>query len=168
MLRELKTFYEVLQVVFLIPCESSWHAGVSQSTRQYCADDASVHIHSCYMMQTQGSSVAKSPSASVVPNLSPKSLTRIQIPPQRRSPGLRTGERSGNSHESRLLQVPLFPSFLFVITFTALSAFLYGLLIYLFPRCSMYSSSYPILRDAPSDGCPDEDPIVSPELWPPL
>lgn len=30
------------------------------------------------------------------------------------------------------------------------------------------SSSYPIFRGAPSDDCPDGDPIASPKLWPPL
>lgn len=37
-----------------------------------------------------------------------------------------------------------------------------------FSPFTLYSPSYPILRGSPSGDCPDEDPIASPKLWPPL
>lgn len=55
-----------------------------------------------------------------------------------------------------------------MITLAALSAFLYGSLICFFLPLLSILLHIPSYAVTPSGDCPDEDPIASPKLWPPL
>lgn len=128
-----------------------------RSTHSQLLHDANARQQRCEKSLGVSGTKFKPQELNVNPNSAPAQIARA---PNR--------GKIRNSHESRLLQVPLFSSFFFICDYIHCGVCLPLQIFNLSFPPLLYSSSSPILRDTLSEGCSDEDPIASPELWPPL